>query len=79
MNLDEMQNVDIRNIDKDSLVNIEDVEIDMNLPQGMRIKKFVEQVGNPYIYKSNGIVVKSTFTNNGKSLDDLIEKLISLA
>ncbi len=78
MNLDEMQNIDIRNVDKDSLVNIEDVEIDMNLPQEERVKKFIEQVGNPYIYKSKGIVVKSTFSDDGKSLDDLVEKLVAL-
>ncbi len=74
--MSEFKAIDLDNISKDELVDIKDVKINVNLPVDGRKKQFVEQVGNPYIFKCNGIIVKNTYSKNGKTLDELMEKLI---
>ena len=56
-----MRNVDVRTVDKSTLVDIADVEIDMALPDRERIQDFIRQIKNPYCYLDHGIVVKVSF------------------
>ncbi len=72
----EFKSIDLCDINKDELVDIKDVNININLPVDVRKKQFIDQVGNPYIFKCNGTIVKNTYSKNGKTLDELIEKLI---
>ena len=68
--LQEMAAVDIRTVDKSTLVELDDVEIHEELPQAERIK-------NPYCYKSHGVVVKISFA--GKcSLEESLSRCISM-
>lgn len=59
--LEEMKNVDVRTVDKDSLVDISTVEIDTSLPPVERIVDYIRQIKNPYCYLDNGMVVKVSF------------------
>lgn len=70
------KNIDINDYDKSKLVNLEDIKINTDLSIENRKEQFIEQAGNPYAFKCNGIVVKNTYSNNGKTLDQLLEKLI---
>ena len=45
--LQEMAAVDIRSVDKNTLVDLEDVEIHDELPQAERIADYLEQIKNP--------------------------------
>ncbi len=68
--------INMDNINTDDLVDIKNVKINTGLPVEKRKEQFVEQVGNPYIFKCNGIIVKNTYNKTGKTLDELVEKLI---
>ncbi len=70
--------IDLCNVDIKDLVDVESVTINTKLPVSERKQQFIDQVGNPYIFKCNGIIVKNTYSEDGKSLDELVEKLITL-
>ncbi len=74
--MEDFKKIDLQNINAEDLVDIKSVKINLDLPSSERKKQFVEQVGNPYIFKCNGIIVKNTYSNNGKTLDELVEKVI---
>ena len=75
-NLAAMREIDIRTVDRASLVDLKDIPIDTSLSQRERIMKFIRQIGNPYLYKCGGIVVKERFSNNGRTIEDCLEKYI---
>lgn len=73
IDLDQMKNVDIHTIDRDSLVDINEVHIDKNLPPAQRMADFIRQIGNPYCYRCGKIVVKVTFADTDTTLEDCLE------
>ena len=73
MTVEEMKAVDIRTVDKDTLVDIRDVKIDRSLSKEERIRSFVEQVKNPYCFKCGDVAVKMVFADTDVSLEDRLE------
>ncbi len=69
----EMKNVDIRTVDRDTLVDIHDVKIDRTLPKEERIRSFVEQIKNPYCFKCGEVVVKMAFSDTETTLEERME------
>ena len=69
--------VDIKTVDPGELEDIENIQINRELPEEERIKDFVQQVKNPYCYKDHGIVVKLSFSGT-KSLEECLSEFISL-
>lgn len=67
-----MKEVDIRTVDRKRLVDIKDVRINTDLPDTERMMDFVQQIGNPYCYLCNGMVVKTRFVGK-QSLEDCIK------
>ena len=77
MDLDEMRNVDIRTVSKDTLTDVSDVKIDMDLPKAERMRCFAEKIGNPYCFKSrDNIAVKVSFADTTLSVDDRMESYL---
>lgn len=72
---EQLKNVDVRTVDANTLVNIEDVVIHQELPKEERIRDFVEKIHNPFCYKCNGIVVKSVYNDEGGTLEDRLVNL----
>ena len=52
---------DLMTCDPGKLVDLKDVHIDTSLPVRERMRGFVQQVGNPYLFKVNGLIVKATY------------------
>ena len=75
-NIAAMRNVDIRTVDRASLIDLKSVPINVNLPRNERLMDFVRRIGNPYCYLCGGIVVKESFSDNGKSIEDCLEQYI---
>lgn len=73
LSLEQMQNVDIRTVDKDSLRDIGDVQIDKSLPREQRLLEFIRQIGNPYCYRCGKAVVKVSFADTDMTLEDRLE------
>jgi len=71
-----MRDVDVRTVDKDSLVDLKDVPVNENLIGYERLLDYVRRIGNPYCYIYKGVVIKEKFTENGKTLEECLEQYI---
>ena len=71
-----MRDVDISTVDRASLVDLKSISINTELPQQERLVEFIRQIGNPYCYKYGNIVIKESFSNNGRSIEDCLEQYI---
>ena len=69
--LDKMKEVDIRTVDPDTLMDIDDVKINMDLPCEERILDYIRQIKNPYCYRCKGMVVKISFSGKRRFEDCL--------
>lgn len=77
--LEEMKNIDIRTVDRDTLVDIKDVKVNPNLSKVERMADYINQIKNPYCYKCGKITVKVSFANTEETIADKLESyLLSL-
>jgi len=77
--IEEMQKVDIRKVDPDTLVDIKDVKVNTDLPKEERMLNFIEQIKNPYCYKCGKVIVKISFADTKVTLEERMENyLLSL-
>ena len=75
--LEQQRNSDIMACDANMLVDLREVEIDTSLPVHKRMEQFFRQVGNPYLFKVDGIVVKASYLPQvGRSLSDVLPGLL---
>ena len=61
----------------DSLVDIRTVKIDSTQPVEERMKSYVEQIKNPYMFKVGGTVVRVSYANTQKTINDNFVNLLS--
>ncbi len=71
--LQQMKQVDVRTVDRDTLMDIRDVQVDRTLPRGQRFVDFLRQIGNPYCYRCGKAVVKISFADTDATLEDRLE------
>ena len=63
----------------DSLVDIRDVKIDRSLPVEERMKSYVEQIKNPYMFKVGKTIVRVSYANTTQTIiDNFLNLLMSL-
>ncbi len=72
----EEKSTDINNIDFDTLVDIETIEIDQNLPKQQRIEQYLLQIKNPYCFKVGDIVVSVSYSEDNVTLQQRIEQYL---
>lgn len=75
--MDYKKDFDVRNADRTTLKDIRDVVIDTSLPCKERIKSYIEQMGNPYCYVDNGVVVTLGYADTQVSLQDRLKSYVS--
>ncbi|MGO4943688.1 DUF6870 family protein [Streptococcus alactolyticus] len=75
--LAEMADIDIRTVSKDSLVDIDSIQVDPDLSTKDKVKSYIEQIKNPYCYVSHGIVVKVSFAGKS-SLEDCLSRSFAI-
>ncbi len=68
--LEAMRNVDIHTVDPDTLHDIRDVKVNVELPKRERMLDFLRQIGNPYCYRHGKYVVKVSFAETDVTLED---------
>lgn len=71
-----MQSVDIRTVDRNSLMDITEVEVDQKLSKQEKVLRFIEQIKNPYCYRHGKFVVKVSFADTKMSLEELLTEYI---
>ena len=64
-----LKNADIKQCEPDQLVDLRSVSVDKSLPVPERMRSFVKQIKNPYLFKVDDITVKVEFSS-GKSFED---------
>lgn len=75
--LAQMKEVDIHTVDRESLVDIREVQIDGKLPRERRFEDFLQQIKNPYCYRCGKIVVKVSFSDTDVTLEDRLEHYLA--
>lgn len=68
---------DIRTTDRTQLKDIRDVVIDTSLPCKERIKSYIDQIGNPYCYVDNGVIVALGYADTPVSLQERLKAYVS--
>ncbi|NCB92438.1 MAG: hypothetical protein EOM40_07675 [Clostridia bacterium] len=71
-----MAAVDIKNVDRSTLVDINTVKIDPKLSRDERMRSFLRQIKNPYCYLDGDMVIKVSFMDTDVTLDDRLKEYI---
>ena len=61
----------------DSLVDIRDVKIDRSMSVEDRMKSYVEQIKNPYMFKVGNTVVRVSYANPQATINDNFVNLLA--
>lgn len=77
INWGDLQGVDVSTVDKESLVDLRDIQIDESLPIPERVADFVEKIRNPYCFRIDGVVVKVSYKKDGPSFQQNFEDMLA--
>ena len=61
----------------ESLVDIRDVKIDRSKPVEERMKSYVEQIKNPYLFKVGNTIVRVSYANTQANINDNFVNLLA--
>lgn len=61
----------------DTLVDIRDVKIDRSMSVEDRMKSYVEQIKNPYMFKVGNTVVRVSYANTQATINDNFVNLLA--
>ncbi len=74
-NLKALRNADISACNADKLVDLSNVKVKRKLPLNRRADDFIAQVGNPYLFRVDDVVVKVEF-GDGKDFSEMLTDVI---
>ena len=60
----------------DTLVDINDISVNKDLPKPERIKEYIRQIKNPYCFKCGNFVVKAKYSDKGLSIEDCLQSIV---
>lgn len=60
----------LKTVDRSTLVDINDVTIDLNQPKEQRMESYLRQIGNPYLFKCGDYVVHIKFAETKATFQD---------
>ena len=74
--LELMREMDVREIDPDTLPDIADIRVDTSLPPEQQMASVLQQMnGNPYFFRSGSLIVKTSFRGEAR-LQTLLENCL---
>lgn len=68
--LEKLKDVDIQSVHKSSLTDVKNVKIDTSLERSERVSDFLAQIGNPYCFLCDGVIVKIRFADTKDTLEE---------
>lgn len=74
--LEVLQNADLKKIDRNMIIDIEDILIDQGKPKEERIKAFLQNTSNPYFVKHGNVLIRMSFSDNSILIKDCIERYL---
>ncbi len=66
-----LRNADISACNADELIDLRDVRVNRKMPLNRRTDDFIAQIGNPYLFKVDDVVVKVEF-GGGKDFSKIL-------
>ena len=72
----DLKDVDLSTVNRDELVDIQDVKANPSLPKRERAVDFIRQIRNPYCYRHGKYVVKVGFSDTEISLEERLAEYI---
>ena len=72
-----MKEVDVRSVDRNTLVQRNSVKVNPKKDKAERVKEYVEQIRNPYCYLDGKTVVKISFANTSRTIEDCMRGYLS--
>lgn len=78
IDFESLKQVDVRTVDPNILIDINDTRVNSKLPLEERIRDFIKQIKNPYCYRCGKVVVKVSFSNTDTTLEDSMESLLRM-
>ncbi|MBQ8085199.1 MAG: hypothetical protein IJ232_03730 [Lachnospiraceae bacterium] len=72
-----MKDVDVRSVDRNTLVQRNSVKVNPKKDKAERVKEYVEQIRNPYCYLDGKTVVKISFANTSRTIEDCMRGYLS--
>ena len=70
------KDIDLSEVDIDEVDDLNEIRISRRKSKEERIIDFISKTKNPYIFKTNGRLVKIEFTDNGRKAEDAITNVI---
>ena len=70
-----LRNADVSACNADELIDLRNVKTNRKMPLNRRADDFIAQVGNPYLFKVDDVVVKVEF-GNGKDFSEILTDVI---
>ncbi len=58
------------------LKDIQDIKFKDNMTKEERMAYFIEQIGNPYVFKCGDITVKIKYSENGPSFEECFKEYL---
>lgn len=74
--LEEMKNVAIGAVDKDTLADVSRVKLDNSLPKDKRMARILRAAKNPYCFRYGDMAVKIEFSDNAPPLQDTMQSFL---
>ena len=74
-NFEMLRNADISACNVDDIVDLRNIKVNRKVPLKRLTDNFIEQVGNPYLFKVDDIVVKVEF-GDGKDFSEILTDVI---
>lgn len=75
-NLETMKTIDIKTVDKTSLVDLNSVVIDESKSVSERVESFLQQICNPYCFRIGNVAVKVNYKSDGPTFQKSFEELL---
>ena len=75
--IEELRNVDIRTVDKNTLADVSRVKLDNSLPQDKRMARILRATKNPYCFRYGDTGVKIEFADNAPPLQDAFSDFLA--
>lgn len=71
---EDLKQTDFQAVNKEDLVDIRDVRINPDLSKEERIKDFILQIKNPYLFRCGNLVVQCVFDDTDVTLTERLEQ-----
>jgi hypothetical protein len=65
-------------VDKSTLVDIQDVSIDTSLPLEDRMASFIQQVKNPYVFRYKNRVIRVSFVDTETTFEERMKNYFEM-